>query len=166
VVAVGGTSLVLADDNSIAYETGWRLSGGGKGSPLLRPVWQVAASLAKGKYRYVPDVSFIGDERTGVQVYWRGHEIQAGGTSLGAPAWAAIWALVLQNAQNSGKTVASAPQTIYRVANSAAYAQTFHDITEGSNGRYDAGLGWDAVTGWGTPDVAQLAAAVLAGTAT
>jgi hypothetical protein len=39
-----------------------------------------------------------------------------------------------------------------------------HDITDGSNGRYKAGPGWDAVTGWGTPNVGGLAS-VIDGTA-
>ena len=33
----------------------------------------------------------------------------------------------------------------------ADYAACFNDITQGSNGYYDAGKGWDAVTGLGSP---------------
>jgi kumamolisin len=32
----------------------------------------------------------------------------------------------------------------------------FRDITAGSNGVYGAGQGWDACTGWGSPDGAKL----------
>lgn len=163
VVSVGGTSLQLNEDDTIGDEIAWRLSGGGKGSPLLRPVWQVITQLANAKYRWAPDVAFVADPRTGVAIYERGEWQVAGGTSLGAPAWAAIWALVRQDAQQSGKTLGAAPPIVYRIANSPAYSQAFHDITEGDNSYYQASVGWDPLTGWGTPDVAQFAAAVLAG---
>jgi len=47
-----------------------------------------------------------------------------------------------------------------RHGNSSAYSSAFTDITSGSNGAYGAKPGWDAVTGWGTPLVSGLAAAV------
>jgi len=162
VVSVGGTSLTLADDNSTLAETAWQLSGGGKGSPLRRPSWQMALTLLPGKYRYVPDVAFLGDPSTGVAVYFNGRWGQAGGTSLGSPAWAGIWALIREDAQKAGKQVGTAPTVLYRVANSPSYVQAFDDITSGSNGRYKAKPGWDAVTGWGTPRVSGLAASALA----
>jgi hypothetical protein len=34
----------------------------------------------------------------------------------------------------------------------------FHDIVDGGNGHYQAGAGWDAVTGWGSGDVLGWAA--------
>jgi kumamolisin len=162
VVSVGGTTLQLNEDNTIGDEIAWRLSGGGKGSPLLRPVWQIITQLANAKYRWAPDVAFVADPQTGVAIYDRGQWQVAGGTSLGAPAWAAIWALVRQDAQQSGKAVGAAPPIVYRIANSPAYSQAFHDVTEGDNGYYQASVGWDPLTGWGTPDVAQFAAAALA----
>jgi kumamolisin len=162
VVSVGGTSLALNSDNTINQEVAWSLSGGGKGKPLLRPVWQVIAQLAHAKYRWGPDVSFLGDPRTGAAIFFRGTWRQAGGTSLGAPAWAAIWALVNEAAQKAGRSAQSAPMMVYQIGNSAAYSQAFHDITSGGNGYYLATVGWDPITGWGTPDVSGLAAAVQA----
>jgi len=35
-------------------------------------------------------------------------------------------------------------------------ARDFTDITLGTNGLYQAGTGWDYVSGWGVPDVANL----------
>ena len=162
VVSVGGTSLVLNSDDTIGQETAWRLSGGGKGKPMLRPIWQLAATLGKGRYRYAPDVSFLGDPATGAAIFYRGAWRRAGGTSLGAPAWAGIWTLLRQDARQAGKTLPAAPSLLYRIGNSTAYGQVFHDIKTGSNGRYSARVGWDAVTGWGTPDVSRLATVVLA----
>lgn len=160
VVSVGGTSLHLTNVDLIAREMAWRKSGGGRAPGIARPTWQKAPSLPKDSARWAPDVSFLGDPATGVSIYFNGHYHQAGGTSLGAPCWAAIWALVRENAQNDGFTIPVAPKALYRVGNSDFYTSAFHDITTGSNGRYTAGVGWDPVTGWGTPDVAQLAQAV------
>ncbi|MGH2444063.1 MAG: S53 family peptidase [Chloroflexota bacterium] len=160
VVSVGGTSLLLNTDGSIASESAWALSGGGKGKPLTRPAWQVAPQLHTGKYRWVPDVSFLADVNTGVEVFYHGRWVQAGGTSLGAPAWAGIWSLLRQSAQSAGKALPAAPATIYQIANSPAYLQSFHDIVTGDNGKYLAGPGWDPVTGWGTPNVAGLVATI------
>ncbi|MGI8968144.1 MAG: S53 family peptidase [Chloroflexota bacterium] len=162
VVSVGGTSLLLNDDGTISQETAWRLSGGGKGSPLPRPIWQLTSNLKPGKYRWVPDVAFLGDPATGVEVFYHGAWHQAGGTSLGAPAWAAIWTLIQEDAQHAGKSIGAAPAILYGIGNSSSYMQAFSNITQGSNGHYHAGAGWNPVTGWGTPKVSGLASAILA----
>jgi kumamolisin len=160
VVSVGGTSLDLNDDGSIANETAWPKSGGGALRKLSRPAWQVAPQLPHDNYRWVPDVAFLADPQTGVAIYYNGEWSQAGGTSLGAPAWAAIWALVRQDAQEQNVVLGSAPALLYRLGNSHQRSRVFHDITQGGNSRFRAGPGWDAVTGWGTPDVANLADAL------
>jgi kumamolisin len=157
IVAVGGTSLLLDQTSTIQREISWNLSGGGKGKPLARPSWQVTPNLKAGKYRYVPDVSFIANPSTGVSIYFQGQWQSAGGTSLGAPAWAAAWSLVNESSQNAGVSIKAAPQSIYAIGNSSVYTSAFHDVTSGNNGVYQARTGWDAVTGWGTPDVATLA---------
>ena len=56
---------------SVNSELAWPLSGGGKAAPLPRPAWQVATSLHPGKFRYVPDVSFLADPHTGAAIYFR-----------------------------------------------------------------------------------------------
>jgi hypothetical protein len=54
---------------------------------------------------------------------------------------------------------------IYRIGRSSQYHQAFHDVTTGDNSvsfppktviGYQAHPGWDAVTGWGSPDAAVL----------
>jgi kumamolisin len=160
VVSVGGTSLLLNNDNTQYSQFAWSLSGGGKAKPMPRPTWQITPNLKPGKYRYAPDVSFLANPSTGVEIFYNGDWQTAGGTSLGAPAWAAIWTLVKGSATQNGKTVGAAPPYLYRIGNSSAYGSAFTDITSGSNGAYGAKPGWDAVTGWGTPLVSGLAAAV------
>ncbi|GAC1512513.1 MAG: hypothetical protein NVS2B16_15560 [Chloroflexota bacterium] len=160
VVAVGGTSLQLNDDNTIASEVAWALSGGGLVSKFLRPAWQTAPGLPPGTSRGVPDVAFLADPATGVAIYYNGRWRQGGGTSLGAPSWAAAWSLVRQSVQQNGLTVHAAPSLLYSIANSSTYHDVFHTITSGSNGQYSAGPDWNPVTGLGTPDVAKLVAQV------
>jgi len=40
--------------------------------------------------------------------------------------------------------------------------EPFHDVTLGGNRYYDATPGWDFATGWGSPDVYNLATAAVA----
>ena len=77
---------------------------------------------------------------TGFPVYNSGAWVEVGGTSAGAPQWAAIYAL--------GFTASN--DNFYQDAASPSYASYFRDITSGSNG-YPAGVGYDFVTGLGSP---------------
>jgi subtilase family serine protease len=115
--------------------------------------------MPAGTQRWDPDVAFLG---AAYEVRFGGRWSTRWGTSLGAPGWAAAWALIRERVVNAGGLVKPAGKLIYRAGNSPDYAADFHDITAGSNGTYHAGAGWDAVTGWGTPDVAHLADSVLA----
>ena len=67
--------------------------------------------------------------------------IKVGGTSAGAPQWAAIQAL--------GRSTSNA--NFYADAKSVNYPSYFRDIISGSNGAYSAGPGYDFVTGLGSP---------------
>jgi kumamolisin len=157
VVSVGGTTLRLNRDSTIAREDAWQLSGGGKVASLLRPTWQVSPNIPQGKHRWAPDVAFVADPHTGLSVYFKDHWRQVGGTSMGAPGWAAAWALTREHARQTGQSApGAASQLLYALGNSDSYGRVFRDITLGSNGRYRAKPGWDAVTGWGTPNVASL----------
>ncbi len=46
------------------------------------------------------------------------------------------------------------------IARTSSYHTAFHDVTTAFNG-YSAARGWDALTGWGTPN-AQVLAPLLA----
>ena len=92
----------------------------------------------------------------------------ADGTSASAPFWAGLVALADQDA---GHALGFINPTIYRIGVSSSYHRAFHDITTGSNTitfpagtvtGYQAGPGWDPVTGWGSPD-AQVLVPLLAG---
>jgi subtilase family serine protease len=148
VVGVGGTTLNLNSDGSFASETAWSGSGGGVSTIEKEPSYQQTYGVqGTGGYRGVPDVSYNADPSTGVLVYdstpYNGETGWwiVGGTSAGAPQWAAIQALGL-SASNAN---------FYADAKSASYASYFRDITSGSNGNYSAGPGYDLVTGLGSP---------------
>ncbi|MDB5077896.1 MAG: hypothetical protein JWO42_4075 [Chloroflexi bacterium] len=156
VTAVGGTTLTITPSGGYGGETAWSGSGGGISTDFKRPSWQVGSSEI-GSNRGIPDVAWDADAASGVPVYLQGAWKQVGGTSLGAPCWAAMWALASQyHHERTGKNLGYANPLIYRLANGASYHQLFHDITSGDNGSYQAGPGWDAVTGWGSPDANKL----------
>ena len=145
VVAVGGTTLNLNSNGAVTSETAWSGSGGGISAYEAKPTYQTTYGLTYTA-RAVPDVSYDADPNTGVYVYdstpYEGSAgwWDVGGTSVGAPQWAAIQALGLSANNNN----------FYQDAASPAYASYFRDITTGSNG-YPAGPGYDLVTGLGSP---------------
>jgi subtilase family serine protease len=144
VVAVGGTTLNLAN-GVVTSETAWSGSGGGVSAYEPKPGYQTSYGLIYAR-RAVPDVSYDANPNTGVLVYdstpYQGFSgwWVVGGTSVGAPQWAAIQALGLSANNNN----------FYQDAKSASYSSYFRDITVGSNG-YPATTGYDLVTGLGSP---------------
>ena len=138
VVAVGGTTLKI---DSVISETAWSGSGGGISNFEPIPDYQTNFGLTTPK-RSVPDVSYNADPSTGVSVYCNSQWLpgKMGGTSAGAPQWAAIYALDRSATNNN----------LYGKAKSV-YSAHFRDITSGSNGGYNATIGYDYVTGLGSP---------------
>jgi hypothetical protein len=151
VLSVGATSLRTDDLGTYQGETGWGWSGGGysyEGEPRYQRPFQNSG------WRSTPDVSYNGNPWTGFYVYdtvpygWTGW-FQVGGTSAGAPQWAALVAIVDQGRALAGKgSLDGGSQTlpaIYQLSSS-----DFHDIITGNNG-HPAGRGYDVVTGRGSP---------------
>jgi hypothetical protein len=161
VVSVGGTHLDL--DGSFAYnwESAWAGSGTGCSAHFPRPSWQIGVGgAATCTGRAEPDVAAAADPSTGAYVYFNGGAAQVGGTSLAAPLWAGMTAVWNQANANAGKPlVGFAAPLLYQFGNNASvYHQVFHDVTTGSAGGNPAGSGWDQVTGWGSPNLANLIA--------
>jgi subtilase family serine protease len=154
VVGVGGTTLSVTSTGAWSSETAWSDSGGGFSTLFSEPSYQSSAGIPDSSgTRGVPDVAFDANPSTGVYVYEGGSWYAVGGTSVGAPNWAAIAA----DAAATGKPLALG--ALYGVyVNPSSYSADYHDIQSGSNGYYSAEQGWDAVTGIGTPQVANLAA--------
>jgi subtilase family serine protease len=176
VLAAGGTTLT-ANHKTGSYisETGWGLpdgnpgtqfqaSGGGFSRRFARPSYQ-AGLPTSGTGRGVPDVASDAAPNTGMAVVTSngGHGYttrNSGGTSAAAPLWAGVIALADQYARRDLGFVNPA---IYQIAETNGHA--FHEITTGDNAvsfpphtiaGYHAGRGWNAVTGWGSPNAAVL----------
>lgn len=167
VVAVGGTTLIVNRQGGWAKETAWAGSGGGVSAVETEPSYQAGAQTT-GK-RGVPDVAYDADPNTGVPAY-SSHSCAAcstgwqrwGGTSIGAPQWAALFAIANSARVNAGKKTLTMPQfVLYRAAEAA-----YHDITSGSNGgcgsQCTTGPGYDFVTGLGSPQANRLIPALVA----
>ncbi|MET0772382.1 MAG: S53 family peptidase [Candidatus Limnocylindrales bacterium] len=181
VVSVGGTLLELNADGTYKRETGWEdylVTGGtgggvasvnGPDGPLeqLPPYQQGYPGVEQSVTgRFCPDVAAVADGDTGYLLFETSQETgepgwkMVGGTSGAAPFWAGVMALIQQKAQAEGVTqLGFLTPLFYQLAQS--HPQAFHDIVRGGNLLHDAGPGWDAATGVGTPIVSVLADAVI-----
>lgn len=161
VTGCGGTHLV-STGTTIGQEVAWPNSGGGISDHFDRPSYQSATTMpppanASAKAgRGVPDVAGNADPQTGYLVRVDGQQLIFGGTSAVAPLWAGLTARLNQKL---GKPVGFLNTHIYNLPTSAG---AFRDIVSGSNGAYQAANGWDACTGWGSPDGARLVTALTA----
>lgn len=145
VLAVGGTTLKLTASGGYSSEAAWSGSGGGYSSN--EPEESYLKSVQTTGKQSDPDVAYDADPNTGFYVRDGGNWYDVGGTSAGAPQWSALIALANQGRAASGKAALSnADQSIFSLASG-----DFHDITTGGNGAYKATVGYDVVTGRGTP---------------
>jgi len=161
VIGVGGTTLTLATSTGkFVKETAWAGSGGGVSAYEKEPAYQTAYNIAKaGGMRAIPDVAYDADPATGFPVYkapagkstagW----YTVGGTSAGAPQWAAIQAL----GRSLGDSITLA--ALYADKASFGTLKFFRDITSGKNGTCTyycvARKRYDYVTGLGVPQTAK-----------
>lgn len=140
-------------------------SGGAPSIVYPAPPWQVG--LTPTTMRAEPDVSYNAAFNGGVVVVLGGLHGVVGGTSAGAPQWAAIIALADElRGDRGGQRLGLATPQLWAIAQRKSnYRQDFHDILSGSNALggpssglpgFNAGPGYDYPTGLGTPDVAQL----------
>ena len=187
VIGVGGTTLSNSNGNYVS-ETGWSNSGGGTSSQENAPSYQ--SGLSYGGHRSSPDVGYDADPYSGFAVYdsyrYQGQAgwMDFGGTSAGAPQWAALIATADQQraaTPQAGGTSDKLPLNSIADTSSANYAQSvqaaiysmyfnntaysnndFHDISSGSAGGSTAAPGYDQVTGIGSPFAQNLIADLIA----
>ena len=195
VTGVGGTDIIAEptsmyfDGNGYAVsyipEVGWNdtaasvhngggmaASGGGVSRVFAKPYWQTGITPSDGA-RDVPDVALSASWLTVPYVIVNGgHQVQAGGTSAGAPTFSGILALVNQAIGAAQPGLGNANPVIYALSQSVPGA--FHDITMGDDivpcrggtpdcpaappyqYGYACGPGYDLVTGLGSIDAANL----------
>lgn len=156
-----GTAL-SSSGTAIASEVVWNDPGdGATGEGVSRqfalPSWQANARVPSSprpgfRGRGVPDVAGDASPATGYAVLVDGQQLTVGGTSAVAPLWAALIALLNER---TGTRMGYLNPLLYRLAAAGA----LRDITQGGNGAYQAGPGWDPCTGLGTPDGTTLVSA-------
>ncbi len=151
VLAVGGT-VVSVQQNLLGQPTGisesaWVGSGGGYSSQYSAPAWQ-PYSVTGSSARAVPDVSA---SASGNFLYYAGQEQEADGTSFATPLWAG---LIAEMDALHGSSFGLVSPRLYAIGENEQTGGPdagFNDITAGGNCVANAGPGWDAATGWGTP---------------
>jgi subtilase family serine protease len=160
ITAVGGTDLVTnGPGGSWASETGWTGSAGmpsknGVPIPSYQQLPGVINSSNDGSttLRNIPDVA----AEANTNIYSCYDETCGGGnggTSFAAPQWAGFTALANEQAANNGQpALGFLNPSLYNIGVGSSYDSDFHDLTSGSNGKYFAVVGFDLVTGWGSPN--------------
>ena len=170
IIACGGTTLELNPDGSIASEVVWNntnqgyATGGGLSVQYGAPSYQTGKGLRYSQHsssgdigpvafstRGIPDWGGNADGASGYQFYYgSGNQliVGVGGTSATAPLFAGCVAR-LNNAISPSKV---------GFAHTLSYNNpgAFRDVTSGNNSGpndfwYNATIGWDAVTGLGSP---------------
>jgi len=155
VCGVGGSTVTLNPAGNVVSEVAWSGGGGGLSSVLATiPDYQqrnASAADLCGSVRGGPDVSYNANPEIGFAVYstadpatagWR----RVGGTSAGAPQWAALTALA-----NALRATLNKPPL--NGINSVIYTfprGSLRDVMTGSNGN-PALMGYDLATGLGSP---------------
>ena len=174
VTGVGGTTLFLTPqiefsdyfNSSATYqgEEAWSVSpqyvgaqgvssGGGYSEVFPQPYYQAGATTSK--FRSSPDVGADANPYTGMIVVIGGANFVIGGTSLSSPLWAGMAADLDQYV---GRSLGNLNPYLYAVySNTAEYNNDFHQVSFGFNGEYQAGPGYNLVTGMGSPDLPNLA---------
>jgi hypothetical protein len=142
--------------------------GSGGGISLYEPEPAYQLGVQSTGYRTTPDVSLVADPATGAWIAdpynldpTNPFEV-VGGTSLSAPAWAGLLALVNQGRVAAGESTlnSSSPtdtqQALYMLPQS-----DYNVVASGTNG-YSAGAGYNLVTGLGTPVANRLVPDLIA----
>jgi len=144
----GGASAVWAKSDAPFQATGTPADG----ARDVPDISMEAACVTPGAFSVFPG------QRTGNSV-----SCCACGTSLGAPVWAGITELMVQD--NGNQRLGSINAKLYELGNMQDTATTgIRDCTMGNNDYngvtgFDAVAGYDQASGWGTPDVTQFVTA-------
>jgi subtilase family serine protease len=180
VTAVGGTELAdqtggpwwastngQGGGSALGYipEKAWSLSGGGVSEYYTKPSWQTGPGVPADGMRDLPDVALSASTYDPYLVYSDGWW-SVGGTSASSPSFAGMVTLLNHYLVSKGiqtqPGVGNINPDLYQLAQTTPNA--FHDITTGnnvaqtSNGMfgYQAGPGYDQVTGLGSVDAYNL----------
>lgn len=180
VLCVGGTTVPPANNKKIPdvvwkKGSGLRIhnggsTGGGVSAIFPRPYYQAKTKIKSVNPdaimgRCVPDVAANADWMTSPYLLVVNRKPQpSGGTSASAPLWAALVTLI-NAALGPGRRVGYVTPVLYRRAGARKRITIGQvgctDVTSGNNkttklGGYSATIGYDAASGWGTPNGREL----------
>jgi len=166
--SVGGTTLFTDEAGGWLDERAWfdpplsQGTAGGVSALYERPPWQAGLQTTRGDgWRLAPDIAAVADPFTGVKIVFDRQVVVGGGTSLSAPLWAGIAAVINQYLTESGEALlGNLNPLLYRSAQGARLP-IFQDVVRGGNAVDNAGPGYDLVTGLGTPNAEHLAKVLL-----
>jgi kumamolisin len=133
-------------------------------TPIPIPTYQApfanGPSNASASFRNIPDVALVADN-IGIYTTSGGQTgtFSSGGTSAAAPLWAALTALINEQAGTAGPIGLINPVIYNLASNATTYANDFHDIADGSTNNYwgsapasfESVTGYDLTTGLGSP---------------
>jgi subtilase family serine protease len=161
VLAVGGTTMLLNSDGTIRQEQPWSGTGWGASQHERAMPYQSDGRCASAAGRVVPDVSYSADPRFGYAVfsstarYGRDGWFRLGGTSAGAPQWAALLALANQAGAAPAGVAFDAVARLYALADLQASDRVFRTIvgygTTDACSAPNATLRFAPTTGLGSP---------------
>jgi len=177
-LATAATYIPETSWNEASVANGLRASGGGASALFAKPSWQTGPGVPADSARDVPDLAFgaatLHDPYLAVI---SGQLYAVGGTSISAPLFAGIVALTDQSfsALSGVSRLGNINPSLYYLANqpSLSYLPSpppspFHDVTTGNNNvpclygtpdcvnglmGFNAGPGYDQVTGLGSLNV-------------
>jgi kumamolisin len=155
VVSCGGTSVNRTTTGVFTSETGWNDTGCGPSAFEPRPTFQNGVASVVGAKRGVSDLAFDADPNTGVYVFdstvlWgeSGWWI-LGGTSVSSPSLAGVFNLAASSGNGFAANTAQEEARIYA---NVGKTTAFRDITSGTDGTFTCRVGYDFITGVGTPN--------------
>jgi hypothetical protein len=153
VTAVGGTRLNAASYRIVSEEA-WNdppvgSTGRGVSANFPKPSWQKAvkppASPAGFAGRAIPDVAAAASPLAGYRIFYDGHWMVLGGTDAAAPLWAG---LIAELNEGLGRNLGYLNPLLYSKLGPSGI---FRNV-----GGAGARPGWNASTGWGSPDGRKL----------
>ena len=148
-------------------EVAWFDSGGGLSDIFARPAWQQVAGLDPGPKRAAPDVSLSASTHDAYLISFNGSTVSVGGTSASAPAFGGIVALLDQKLGGRQGNLNPMLYALGRAQYGGGGPPAFRDVTSGDNSHggqagYQAGPGYDLVTGLGSLDASAFVSAWVA----
>merc|ERR1719356_1300903 len=178
ITTVGGTDF---KGSGIGEETAWQDSGGGFSNYFNIPEYQKSAVAAykaspdadlppqelwNNTGRGYPDVAALGGTKTPYCVAVQGRFAGVAGTSAACPVVAGVFAKLNGLRLSAGKpALGFLNPFIYK--NPSGFQDVTHGVNKASrNYGFTAVKGWEAATGFGTPDYEALAKLVMASTHT